>query len=301
MELTVGPNQFFWPAATWRDFYARIADEAPVERVVLGELVCSKRLPHYQSEIHPALERLKRAGKTVLMTSLALITLKRERRLAEELADQDLLIEVNDLTQIAYLPPEQHFAVGPLANVYNESSLHWLAQRGAQRVCLPPELPVSSIGIIASEAQRLGVAIEVWGFGRLPLAISGRCYHARLHGRTKDTCQFVCGEDADGLAVNTLDEQEFLAINGVQTLSHSYAMYAHQSALLRAAGVSALRLSPHSGNFVDLAKAFRKALDGDIAPGELNATLAALMPDRRFASGYLTGRPGWDNSMGSGT
>ena len=35
MELTVGPNQFFWPAETWAAFYDGLA-RSPVDRVVLG-------------------------------------------------------------------------------------------------------------------------------------------------------------------------------------------------------------------------------------------------------------------------
>ncbi|MCP3056298.1 U32 family peptidase, partial [Aurantimonas sp. LRZ36] len=37
MRLTLGPVLYNWPADEWSDFYARIADEAPVDRVVVGE------------------------------------------------------------------------------------------------------------------------------------------------------------------------------------------------------------------------------------------------------------------------
>ena len=48
--LTLGPLLFNWSPERWRGFYARIADEAPVERVCLGEVVCSKRLPFIVDE-----------------------------------------------------------------------------------------------------------------------------------------------------------------------------------------------------------------------------------------------------------
>jgi len=35
MELTLGPIPFHWSAEARRDFYARIADEAPVDTVYL--------------------------------------------------------------------------------------------------------------------------------------------------------------------------------------------------------------------------------------------------------------------------
>ena len=44
-ELTLGPVLFNWQPERWRDFYFRIADEAPVATVYLGEAVCSKRAP----------------------------------------------------------------------------------------------------------------------------------------------------------------------------------------------------------------------------------------------------------------
>ncbi len=288
MELTVGPNPFFWDAASWRDFYSRLADEAPVERVVLGELVCSKRLPFYQAEIPVAVERLRAAGKAVALTSLALVTLKRERNLTAELVDAGVEVEVNDLTALAHVPPGAAFSVGPLVNVYNEGTLGWLAGRGAARVCLPPELPPGSVEVLA----KVGVPVEVWGWGRLPLAISARCYHARLHDRAKDNCQFVCDRDPDGRAVDTLDGQRFLAVNGVQTLSAACASAAHSVERLREAGVAGLRLQPQSEGFVEICKLFRALLEGRIGPAEVDAKARPLAPGGRFCDGFLTGAPG---------
>ena len=85
LELTVGPLLFHWPAETIADFYARLADEAPVDHVVVGEVVCSKRLPFYADIIPAAVQRLQRAGKRVSLTSLALPTLARERASARAL------------------------------------------------------------------------------------------------------------------------------------------------------------------------------------------------------------------------
>ena len=215
MRLTLGPVLYNWSAEQWSDFHARIADEAPVERVVLGEVVCSKRLPFYQDRIADAVERLQRGGKEVVLASLALVTLPRERRMLAELAASGLPVEVNDLTMLRYLELGAPFSVGPLVNVYNEGTLGFLAARGATTVCLPPELGLASVATLAAAGARLGVGIEVWGYGRLPLAISARCYHARLAGLAKDSCRFVCDADPDGLALETLDGQPFLAVNGV--------------------------------------------------------------------------------------
>lgn len=291
MELTVGANQFFWSADRWAKLYDDLAD-APVNRVVLGELVCSKRLPFYQDRILDAITTLQRAGKEVVLTSLALVTLKRERKLAAELVEMGLEIEVNDLTALAYLPEGSAFSVGPLVNVYNETTVAWLASRGAKRICLPPELPLESVKILAQAGADLGIAIEVWGHGRVPLAISGRCYHARLHGRTKDNCQFACEDDPDGLDVRTLDDEPFLAMNGVQTLSDTYACAVHHIDALRDAGVAALRLSPQSTGFVALCGLYRQRLDGELTNAAFVDAIAKSDRTMRLSDGFLLGNAG---------
>ncbi|WP_347266020.1 U32 family peptidase [Paracoccus sp. (in: a-proteobacteria)] len=291
MDLTIGPNAFFWSAEAVRGFYAGLA-QAPVARVVIGEWVCSKRLPFWQHEIPAAVEALTAAGKDVAITTLALITLKRERRQTAELLDMGLPVEVNDLSALNLVPADTPFWVGPMVNVYNEGTLEWLAGRGATRVCLPPELPLESIATLAAAGRAAGVAVEVWGHGRAPLAISGRCYHARLHDRAKDSCQFVCGEDPDGRDVDTLDGQPFLTVNGVQTLGRAVTTAAGQVADLRAAGVDALRLSPHVGDFTGVARAWAAELERAAPTGGLLAELARLMPGASFCDGFVAGKPG---------
>lgn len=291
--LTLGPLLFHWTAEAWSDFYARIADEAEVDRVCLGEVVCSKRLPFYIDRIPEAADRLQRAGKTVVLSSLALVTLKRERRMCADLAASgDVEAEVNDLTMLAHLEPGRRFAVGPLVNVYNEGTLDVLARRGATHVCLPPELPFPSVSLLAGAGAARGVTTEVWAFGRVPLAISGRCYHARVHGLAKDNCRFVCGEDADGLMVETLDGEEFLAINGVQTLSSTYCSLLGGLAALAEVGVASFRLSPHGCDMVAVAGLFRKVLDRRLDGEEASRALAALVPGAAFSNGFLAGTHG---------
>lgn len=295
MDLTIGPNQFFWPAETVRDFYARMA-QAPAARVVLGELVCSKRLPFWENETPAAIETLQAAGKQVALTTLALITLKRERKQTAELMDLGLPVEINDLSALTLLPEGREFWVGPLVNVYNEGTVRFLARRGATRICLPPELPLESVATLATAGRDCGVAVEVWGHGRLPLAVSGRCYHARLHDRAKDNCQFVCGDDPDGRDVETLDGEPFLTVNGIQTLSQSTATAAWHIPLLREAGVSAVRLSPQSREFAEVVNGYAALLAGETSAAALTETLRRSAPLGRLSNGFLTGPSGADFS-----
>ena len=289
-SITLGPVLFNWQPEHWRDFYARIADEAPIDEVYIGEVVCSKRMPFFDELIAHVVERLERAGKTVILSTLAMPTTSRERRLmADLIAGSDRLIEVNDISALSKLQGQPH-VIGPFANIYNEATLACLARRGARAVCLPPELPLASIRTIAAANEE--VAVEVFAWGRSPLAISARCYHARLHGLTKDGCQFVCGEDPDGLDVDTLDGQAFLSINGVQTLSRSYTCLIPDIPALLKAGVSGLRLSPHTCDMVAVSRLYRDVADGRCEPEVAMESLRALLPGRPLSNGFLHGAAG---------
>ncbi len=283
--LTLGPLLYHWPADEWADFYARIADEAPVDCVYMGEVVCSKRLPVYADRIPEAVDRLRRGGKEVVLSSQILVTLQRERRLCRDLAEEDI-VEVNDISMLAHLEPGRRFDVGPFVNVYNEHTLAFLAARGARRVCLPPELPQSSVCRIAAGARGTGAEVEILAFGRVPLAISARCYHARIHGLSKDSCQYVCGNDPDGLEVDTLDGERFLAVNGVQTLSHSCRQMFDSLEDLRSKGVGSFRLSPQHCDMVAVCELFRCVLDGQMTPGAASRELAQLMPGTVFSDWF---------------
>ena len=290
MQLTLGPVLYHWQPERWRDFYFRIADEAPVDTVVVGEAVCSKRTPFKQDHIPAVVERLEAAGKRVLHASLILVSLPRERRQTRELMQAaEAEVEINDLTCLASLG-ERPFAVGPFVNVYNEAAAGFLAARGASRICLPPELPLPAVASIAAALPQ--VAIEVFAFGKVPLAISARCYHARAHKLTKDNCRFVCEQDPDGMPVATLDGAGFLSINGVQTLSHGAACLLGDIPALREAGVAALRLSPQDCDMVAVARLFREVVDGRLDAGEAEHRLGALYPDVPLANGFLHAAPG---------
>ena len=72
-KLTLGPLLFDWPPEEKRDFYLRVAEEAPVDVVYLGEVVCSKRWPFFAPYLPELVERLRGTGKEVVLSTLALI------------------------------------------------------------------------------------------------------------------------------------------------------------------------------------------------------------------------------------
>lgn len=288
--LTLGPLFFHWPADRLMDFYRRIADEAPVERVHVGEVVCGKRMPFSDACWPDVIERLERGGKEVVLSTLAAPATARERRSVAELCTDGRLVEVNDVTA---LPARagRPFVTGPLLNVYNEATARFLAGRGARAICPPVELSLAAVGGMARACPE--VEFELFAFGRLPLAISGRCYHARLHGLHKDSCQFTCEKDPDGLAVDTLDDQAFLAINGVQTLSNQVQAFCPEPGELAAQGLRRLRLSPHGCDMVEVARAYRALLDGREEPESVRFVLSCLDLPGTIVDGYARGRPGW--------
>lgn len=290
--LTLGPVLFHWPEQQLRDFYARMADEAPVEIVHLGEIVCSKRAPFIDPHLPEIIERLQRGGKTVILSSRALVMSNRESRMtAEQIAgasECELLVEANDLGAIHALAGRPH-VIGPFVNVYNEGTLRYLARQGAIRICTPPELPGTAIAELAGISP---VPLEVLVFGRLPLAISARCFHARAHGLHKDSCRFTCGNDPDGRTVKTLDGQPFLAINGTQTMSHTCLELNGELDGLLAVGIRHFRLSPQNLDMVAVASLFAERLAGRIEAEAAQQRLRSLAPDLSFSNGFIHGREG---------
>ena len=137
-----------------------------------------------------------------------------------------------------------------------------------------------------------GIEFEAFAFGRLPLAISGRCYHARIHGLHKDSCRFMCEQDPDGLAVDTLDDQRFLAINGVQTLSSQVHVLCLAPAELVDLGISRLRLSPQTVDMVAVAKIYRDLVDGRDTPENARFLLSCLDLPGAMVDGFAFGAPG---------
>jgi O2-independent ubiquinone biosynthesis protein UbiV len=291
MQLSLGPVLYNWAAERWRDFYFRIADEAPIDTVVIGEIACSKRSPFIAPHLPVVVERLRAAGKQVLLGSLILTSLPRERRQMAELVNTaEFLVEVNDHTCLKPLVGRPH-AIGPFINIYNEASAAFHARRGATRICLPPELPMPSIAMIAAALP--DVLIDVFAFGRAPLAISARCYHARLHKLTKDNCQFVCEWDPDGLMLKTLDGADFLTVNGVQTLSATCTNLLGDANALSEAGVGSFRLPPQDCDMVAVISVFRAVLDGREDAESGTRRLAQLYPDVPFSNGFLHGSAGF--------
>lgn len=288
-KLSVGPLLLHWTPEKRRDFYFRLADEAPVDIVHLGEVVCSKRSPFFDPMIPEAAERLQKAGKNVVLSTLALVTSEREMTALEEAADAGFAVEINDVAGVPAMKGKP-FVVGPYINLFNEDTLRVFAGLGAVRVCLHVEASAQMARLLSKANS--GVELEMMVFGRLPLTVSARCYHARAHGLAKDSCQYVCGLDADGKPVDTMDGQNILIVNGTETMSHGYVNLAGKLDELREIGIGCLRLMPQDVDMVAVAGTWRDALDKRVSSQEAAQRLRNLCGDVPFVDGYWQGREG---------
>lgn len=289
-RLVMGPILFHWDEDRKKDFYNRIADETDIDTVHVGEVVCAKRMPFFDKHLPDVIERLQRSGKEVVLSTLALVMNEREVSQLREIAQMpDILIEANDISVVRLLSGHPHM-IGPYINTYNEGTLAYFADKGAKRIALPWELPMSSITALCKTQTTTEIEVQV--FGRVPLAISARCYSARAQGLHKDGCRYVCGDHLDGMDVETLDNAPFLAVNGLQTLSSHYVELSDSIARMQNAGVAAFRLSPHSLDMVKVSDLYRQVLTQKTDPEELRNCLREMHFPMAFSNGFLHGIPG---------
>lgn len=289
VHLTLGPIQYNWSRDRRLAFYQEIAASA-VDTVVLGETVCFRRTPFLREAIAEEATLLLEAGKRVVMSTLALAVSAAERADVAALCRQaELLTEANDAGALYHLRGRPHWA-GPFLNTYSPGTVAVLAANGAEQVCLPWELSLDSIRHIGRDAA--GLRLEAPVFGRVPLAISARCYHARVHGLSKDGCQYVCDRDPAGMTVETLEGADFLRVNGVQTLSGAVHAAIHEVPGLLAAGVESLRLMPEAGDMRAVIAAFRAVTEGQHSLMEAEQEIRAATGGEVLCNGFLHGVDG---------
>ena len=288
-KLTLGPLFYHWPAEKMRDFYFRIADESPVDCVYLGEVVCSKREPFFEPYRDQVIERLTKAGKQIILSSLAMMTLPRELEALGEMAKQGHLIEANDVAAVQTLKGKP-FVVGPFINVLNEGAMDALVAESAMRIVFASELNGKSLAVLAAHAPAVEKEVQV--FGRQPLAVSMRCYHARAHGRDKDHCRYACGEDPDGMEAQTIVGQPLLTVNGTQTLSHGYVVLLDEMRKMAGQGITHFRLAPQDMDMIRVAQLYRDFLDGRIEGDSVRNKLKVLKENLSPINGFYYGREG---------
>jgi collagenase-like PrtC family protease len=293
MQITLGPLLYHWPPERQVDFYARIADEAPVDEVYLGELACAKRALFMAEHWVDVARRLEVGGKTVIWSMLAGVVDDKDRALVAEVASthHGAEVEANEATALAALSGRPH-RLGQMLGVYNEGALEALAKRGARHVCLPVEVHGEAVAAMGTAARTLGMGLEVQVFGRAPLALSARCFSARSVGRGRKGCRYACAESGDGADLKTLEGEDVFAISGPMVLSHGFLNLAEEVPTLATAGVTHIRLAPQAADMVAVAQAFRAVVGGQADAQEAENRLRAAGVEGPFANGFFYHRPG---------
>lgn len=290
MKLALGPLLYYWPRATVLAFYEEIA-RAPVDAVYLGETVCSRRHEVALEDWLAIGEGLAAAGKEVILSAQALTESEGDLKLVRRaVANGRFRVEANDWGAARLLAGTQGWVAGPHLNVYNPPTLALAAEMGATRWVAPMETTREMMaGMMA--ARPAGLEAEVFGFGRMPLAFSARCFTARRLNRQKEDCGYACLDFPDGMLLETRESKPFLAVNGIQTLSAGVYCLAEEIGQLREAGAELLRISPQAANTVEALRVLRAACDGALSGFDARKALAALAPGRLW-NGFWHAQPG---------
>jgi O2-independent ubiquinone biosynthesis protein UbiV len=292
MKIALGPLAYCWPRERILEFY-RGAALAPVDIVYLGEVVCSRRRELRLEDWLRVGRELAAAGKQVVLSTQALIESESDLKLMRRIAGNgEFMVEANGMGAVHLLAGKVPFVAGLHLNAYNAQTLELFARWGACRWVFPLELSRDAL----AELQRhkpASLATEVLVYGRLPLALSARCFTARHYNSSKDNCEFRCVADGDGIALNTGDGERFLTLNGIQVQSGRVQSLMGEIAEVGALGVEVLRVSPQWEHTFDVIALLKKSIAGTVAPSAAAEAIAALAPDA-VCNGYWHARSGMD-------
>jgi len=299
IDLTVGPLQYWWPRAQMLAFYSELA-EGPADCLVLGEVCCSRRNEFSLADWLDLGRDLEACGKQVRLATLPLVMSEAELRSVHRIAEQtEFSIEAGDASALQAWSEQpgatrRPLVLGPQLNLYSAGALREALREGPDisTWVAPLELSLDAVARINPTGPGRRVATEVFGFGRMPLAFSARCFTARHHRLSKDQCEFRCRDDADGLLLRSSEGQAFLALNGISTQSADLHCLITQLPQLRSAGVDRLRLSPCSQGFAEVLQLFETVLNQGAPAAPALARLRQLPLPGTLVDGFARRQPG---------
>ena len=275
IRLSLGPIQFFWQKETLLEFYVSMLD-APVDTIYLGEVVCSRRQKMRFADWYGLAENLADSGKEIILSSQVLLESETDLRRLRKITGQDRFkVEANDMGAVRLA--RQHdipFVAGASLNIYNETTLGVFRELGAFRWVPPTELSHDKLATILAATE--GIETEVFGWGRMPLAYSSRCFTARHYNLNKDHCEFRCLDHEHGITMNTREQKPFLTINGIQTMSYGSQCLLPHHHEMQQIGIDIMRLSPQLSHMPRIIALHRQVLDGQVTLADALAELETL-------------------------
>ncbi len=294
MKLSLAPAPTTWGKNELRHFYQKVAN-SKVDTVFIGETVCSKRDILSISELDWIVDILRRNGKKVYYSSLALLTTNDEfERIRESIPVFDG-VEANTIGILNLFGRKDPVAkgkdliIGPYLNVYNWKAADYLKKFNPERMVSPFEIPHDSISDIIKKTD---VSMEVLAWGHLPTGLSWRCYSAQSFGRLRENCSKVCFQHPDGMLLKTVDNNNLFVINGLQVLSaKTYCLIEHLD-LLDSMDVKHLRIEPSKYYTLDIIDIFDAALSHKISRQEAIERLA-IFASYGLCNGWFWKEAGW--------
>jgi len=277
MKLALGPLLYYWKPERIRAFY-RAAAGWPVETVYLGETICGLRRKLVLQDWLDIADSLVAMGKEVV---LSVPTLRDEetspRELEEAVRNGRFSVEANDMATVrlaneAGVP----YVIGSQLDTSDPSSLDLLVRLGAVRWLIPA-------GIVGEALpERLAhlpgdLQTEVFGYGRMPLAFSSRCYAAHARGLSRTNCRLACADYPEGLMLRAHDGAPWLVANGPQTQSACVCNLLESLGRFVRAGIDVVRLSPQHEDMGAVAEAFAGVIAGRLSPKLAKGMLSAVM------------------------
>lgn len=273
MKLSLAPIGYFWPKARVEAFYREVA-QSPLDRVYLGETVCSKRRELSLDDYLRIARELRDAGKEVVLSTLTLLEAAGELKEVQRYCDQaDYVIEANDMAAVQRASEQGHpFVVGNAINCYNPSTLIQLLELGMKTWNPPVEMSREWLSDVLASAEvqavRDRLEVEVFSFGYLPLAYSARCFTARSEDRPKDDCRLCCINYPNGRVVYSQDNEPIFILNGIQTQSGQRYNLLNDIDSMRGL-VDIVRLSPQAEGTFGWVDQFHKAIHSNSAPANI--------------------------------
>ncbi|MRJ41718.1 MULTISPECIES: U32 family peptidase [Idiomarina] len=284
MKFSLGAIQYYWPQQVVKNFYRQAAESA-VDIVYLGETVCSKRRELKFADWLQVAHELREAGKQVVLSTMTLLEAPSELRELRKYCDNgEFLVEANDVGAIRLLQDNQlPFVAGAAINCYNQHTLRQLMTMGMSRWVMPVELSRDWLQKLLQQPMvkdvRDCLEVEVFSFGHMPLAWSGRCFTARSENRAKDQCELCCIKYPEGRRVDSQEGQQVFVLNGIQTQSGTRYNLVNQLPSMQGL-VDIVRLSPQLEDTFTWLEKFRQNQHGEqrqaLEPNDSNGYWMAL-------------------------